>query len=504
MMLLMLMSVSVAFADNTQDTQTDRKKVIIGFVDSPDQADEDMIKRHGGNTKYTYHIINAKAVEIPEQAIDQIKNNTRVKYVEEDAEVFALDTELDNSWGVDRIDADLVHPYNKGAGVKVAIIDTGIDYTHPDLDGNFNSELLGYDYVNSDNDPMDDAGHGTHCAGIVAAEDNDAGVVGVAPEANLYAVKVLGASGVGYTSDVVKGIEWAVDNNMDVISMSLGGSSLTSLEEACDAAYSNGLVLVASAGNYGVPTGNNPKATTVRYPAAYDSVIAVSATDDTDTIASFSSRGPEVELAAPGVNINSTYLNNAYTLMSGTSMAAPHVSGVAALLISNGLTDPDDIREALQSTAEDKGASGWDTEYGWGIVDAYAALLWPPDPPTAYNQTVEIVQDASVAITLTATDPDEDPLTYSIVSDPSSGALTPDSDFSTSGKLTYMPGTGFTGDDSFTFKANDGTSDSNTATVSIIVTGDITPIPEFPTIALPVISVLGMMYLMTGRKKRSK
>ena len=169
MVLLMLMSVTVAWAGNAKDTQTggEKVKVIIGYVDKPNHADEDMIRGNGGKTKYTYHIIDAKAAEIPEQAIDRIKKNPRVAYVEEDAKVYALDAELDDSWGVKRIGAGEVHDEgNTGAGVNVSIIDTGIDYTHPDLNDNYGG---GYDFANNDVDPIDDAGHGTHCAGIVCS-----------------------------------------------------------------------------------------------------------------------------------------------------------------------------------------------------------------------------------------------------------------------------------------------------------------------------------------------
>ena len=146
---------------------------------------------------------------------------------------------------------DVTTGRNAGDGVKVAIIDTGIDYTHSDLNDSYKG---GYDFVNNDDDPMDDAGHGTHCAGIVAAEDNGAGVVGVAPEAYLYGVKVLDSGGSGYWSDVIAGIDWSVQNDMQIISTSLGGGSFASLWAACDAAYNAGIVVVASAGN----SGNSP------------------------------------------------------------------------------------------------------------------------------------------------------------------------------------------------------------------------------------------------------
>ena len=359
--MLMVMSMTVVLAGGAdKETQTNFKKVIVGFDESPNKADEKMIRDCGGKTKYTYHIINAKAVEIPEQAIENIKKNPRVEYVEDDSIVHAVGEVT--PWGVDRIDADLVWSNNKGNGVKIAIIDTGVDKDHPDLQANIKS---GVNFVSKPSwrpaDPEkwdDDNGHGTHCAGIVAAVDNEVGVIGVAPEADIYGVKVLDRTGSGYVSDVIAGIEWSDDNGMQVISMSLGSSSdSTPLEWACNAAADAGIVVVAAAGNSG---------SGVNYPAKYESVIAVSATDDTDTIALFSSRGPEVELAAPGVSIYSTYRGGGYATMSGTSMACPHVAGTAALAIG-------DVRQRLRDTAEDLGPTGFDTKYGYGLVDAEAA-----------------------------------------------------------------------------------------------------------------------------------
>ena len=400
MVLLMLMSVTGAWASNAKDAQVgcEKVKVIIGYVDKPNQADEDMIRGHGGKTKYTYHIINAKAVEIPEQAIDRIKKNPRVKYVEEDAKVYALDIELDNSWGVEHIGAGVVHDSsNNGAEVKVAIIDTGIDYTHSDLNDNYKG---GYDFVNDDADPMDDNGHGTHCAGVVAAEDNGEGVVGVAPGAELYAVKVLGADGYGSSSYVIAGIEWSVENEMDIISMSLGGGSyLESMEAACDIANTAGVVIVASAGNSGNPPGRGD---TVGYPAKYSSVIAVTATDSSDERARWSSTGPDAELAAPGVNILSTY-SSGYAYMSGTSMACPHVAGTAALVMAAGITDNAAVRVCLQSTVDDLGDLGKDDLYGYGLVNASEAAAISGDitPPGAVD--VEAIQGGYPNISLTWT-----------------------------------------------------------------------------------------------------
>ena len=394
--LIMLMSVTLVVAGNPTDMKTNHKKVIIGFVDEPNQADENMIRGLGGETKYTYRIINAKAVEIPEQAIAQIEKNPRVKYVEEDAKVYALGETV--PWGVDRIDAEIVHAdNNKGAGVNVSIIDTGIYYTHPDLDENYKG---GYDFVNDDDDPMDDNGHGTHCAGIVAAEDNNIGVIGVAPGAYLYGVKVLDSGGSGSYSDVAAGIEWSIDNKMQVISMSLGGSlDSQTLHDACDKAYEAGIVVVAAAGNDGTPPGRGDN---VGYPAKYSSVIAVAATDSNDERARWSSTGPAVELAAPGVSINSTLPGEGYGKKSGTSMACPHVAGTAALvMIAYPSWTNADVRSQLQNTADDLGDPGLDTKYGYGLVDADEAALptdtTPPEKVTGLTITMSSCNQLDMA-----------------------------------------------------------------------------------------------------------
>jgi hypothetical protein len=338
--------------------------------------------------------------------------------------VYALDTELDNSWGVKRIGAGLVHDSgnNGGAGVKVAIIDTGIDYNHSDLYANYAG---GYDFVNSDDDPMDDNGHGTHVAGIIAALDNEIGVVGVAPEAELYALKALDKTGSGYVSDVIYAIQWASDpdgdgsakDRLDIINMSLGADvGNIFFKWACNLAYRDGLLLVAAAGNGG----------SVIYPAAYSSVIAVSATsqDNDNTIASFSSTGSEVELAAPGVNIYSTYLNNNYKTFDGTSMSSPHVAGTAALVWADkpGWSNKK-IRAQLQDTADDLGASGRDSLYGYGLVNAAESAgvqLPPPNKPPTVSITSPMDgsifnSGETILFEGTASDPEDGDLTGDLV-----------------------------------------------------------------------------------------
>ena len=368
-------------------------KVLIGFKEKPGPAQQAMVKGVGGQIKYTYHIVDAIAASIPEKAIDALQKNPNVRYVELDGTVYALDAELDNAWGVKHIGAGVVHDSgNKGVGVKVAIIDTGIDRNHGDL-----TVVGGKSFVSYTEDFDDDNGHGTHVAGIVAALDNDDGVVGVAPEAFLYALKVLDETGRGYVSDIVAAIEWCADNDIHVTNNSYGSS--VDLGKSLITAFDNaiGVLHVAAAGNSGNPPGRGDN---VEYPAAYDSVIAVAATDQNDKRARWSSTGLAVELAAPGVSIYSTYIGGNYATMNGTSMASPHVVGTAALVIAAKIPD---VRGQLQSTADDLGDP---EKYGHGLVNAAKAAGKTSEDDLG-PVTLDVVADpnptnGAISITLTA------------------------------------------------------------------------------------------------------
>ena len=270
-------------------------------------------------------------------------------------------------WGPAKIQAD--YAWNTTTGdpsVLVAIIDTGIDWNHPDLAANY--VALGYDWVNNDTDPMDDNGHGTHCAGIIAATlNNSVGIAGLA-QVRIMAEKGLDASGMGYTDDLVNAIIHAVDCGADIISCSWGGYFDSRLmHDAMRYAYDHGVLVVAAAGNIPYSIKN--------YPAAYEEVVAVTATDEDDTPAYFTSYGEWVELAAPGVDIYSTVWDNSYAYMSGTSMACPHVAGVAALIWSQfpNLTR-DQLRVQLWYTSDDLGDPSFDIYYGYGRVNARRAV----------------------------------------------------------------------------------------------------------------------------------
>jgi len=289
----------------------------------------------------------------------------------------------DISWGIDRIDADLAWDTSTGVNIQVAILDTGIDKDHPELEDNI---LAGISFVWSWIGPPlwnpnawdDDMGHGTWCAGIV--ED-------VAPDVDLVAVKVLDAMGSGYTSDIIAGIDWCMDNVIDVISMSFQSPEYSNaFHNICNEAYVQGIVLVAASGNTG---DGNPSTNDVMYPAKYESVIAVSGIDENDIVASFSSDGAEVEITGPAVNVNSTWMGGGYNTGSGTSAACPHVSGTVALFIAlnitqgvfagydlngNGKWDSWEARNRLRDTADDLGVAGKDVFYGYGLVDAQEAV----------------------------------------------------------------------------------------------------------------------------------
>ena len=306
-------------------------------------------------------------------------------------------------WGVERIRADQVWDTdwtqdfianpgaNSGQGVRVAVIDTGIA-SHPDLAGRV---VDGVSYVVGKQYWEDDNGHGTHVAGTIAAIDNGNHLIGVAPRVFLYAVKVDPTN----LDHVVAGIYWAVGKGVHIISMSLGSpEDYPPLKQACDYAYSQGVLLIAASGNSADP---------VSYPAKYESVVAVGATYSNDNRWEFSNYGPELEFAAPGVNINSTFPPNAYQKRTGTSHAVPHVTGTAALIFAskvdpsydlnrNGRWDNLEVREKLKDTALDLDGEGRDGYFGYGLVNAWYSNQRPPGDIN-YDLMVDVIDLSIVA-----------------------------------------------------------------------------------------------------------
>lgn len=314
------------------------------------------------------------------ETIEYFLQQENVVYVEPN--YFAEATDLipnDPGWGnqynLAAIRAPAGWAVNSGAiWVTIAILDTGVDLSHPDL---FVRILPGYDFVNNDNTPQDDHGHGTHVAAIAAASGNNAvGISGVNWGANILPVKVLNSSANGSYANVANGIRWATDHGAQVINLSLGGTPASfTLNDAVNYAHQNGVILIASTGNAGVPG--------VLYPAAYEPVIAVGATDSANAWAGFSNYGPEVDLVAPGVNIYSAFPGGAYGYRSGTSMAAPHVSGLAAILWGIPGNGPAKIRDVIEATSLDLGDPGWDPYFGNGLIQMDRAILSAQPPPTS-------------------------------------------------------------------------------------------------------------------------
>lgn len=268
-------------------------------------------------------------------------------------------------WGLKAINAESAWNKTKGKGIKVAILDTGIDADHPDLMQNVREYI---DFTGSYYNSEDMQGHGTHCAGIVGGIDNGIGMIGVAPEVELYCAKVLGDNGSGSFDSIIKGIRWAMAQNVDVISMSLGTASKPpeALHEVIKSAINQGIIMVAA-------TGNENGA--VCYPAAYDEVIAVSAVDENLRRADFSNYGLQNEITAPGVNVLSTYKKGKYARLSGTSMATPIIAGSLALIIARYKqmysTKPsvDAAHRQLLMMTKDLGNTGKDDLYGVGIIN---------------------------------------------------------------------------------------------------------------------------------------
>ena len=326
--LVLVTMIALTGLNTTVEARTDVKRQIVLFEDdiSSDKKAEILEKHQAVKVK---DIKGTNAVVVNAVSDMSISNESGVRLVEEDfpISIEANENKKDKKsdgltsdqpdevvpWGVDYMNDMASDAVSDGFGIKIGIIDTGIDVDHPDLIDNIKG---GYNTTSKKKSYDDDNGHGTHVAGIIAAVDNEIGVIGVVPEAELYAVKALDSSGNGYVSDVIEGIEWCIDNDIDIINMSLGmAEDSEALHETVVSASNAGIMMVAAAGNnYGG---------SCEYPAAYEEVVAVGAIDIDGEVANFSAING-VEVWAPGDSIYSTYYNDDFLYMSGTSMATPH------------------------------------------------------------------------------------------------------------------------------------------------------------------------------------
>ncbi|MGG6449479.1 S8 family peptidase [Pseudobacillus badius] len=250
--------------------------------------------------------------------------------------------------------------------IIIAVIDTGVDLDHPDLSGRLTN---GYNVLENNDFPDEDSGHGIHVSGIIASEtNNQEGIAGITWYNKIMPIKAMGAEGYGTTFDIAKGIIWAVDHGANVINRSLGNYQPSSLlKEAIDYAYNKNVVMISAAGNENTIQPS--------YPAAYPEVLSVSAVDNTGRRASFSNYGDYIDVSAPGVQITSTYFNQQYAALSGTSMASPHVAGLAGLLLSaNPNLTNQEVIDIIKNSAYDLGIPGNDSDFGNGLIDVKNAL----------------------------------------------------------------------------------------------------------------------------------
>jgi uncharacterized repeat protein (TIGR01451 family) len=383
--------------------------------------------------------LDVAVVQVPigqeRSALEALRRDPRVAFAELNYAAHATEAIIPNDpgwvrqWGPQKINAPEAWMMTQGSpDVVLAVLDSGVTLSHPELTSQlwFNpgevpsnglddddngkvDDLWGWHfyhvwngqvYVPRDDDLVaDDYGHGTHVAGIAGAEmNNGQGIAGMAAASRLMIVKVLDQYGVGWYSDIAQGIVYAVDNGASILNLSLGGTQPSEiLQAAVDYAHSRGVLVVAAAGNDG---------TSVLYPAACEHALAVAATDMYDQHPSFSNHGPQVDAAAPGVDIYSTWpWRDGYWTQYGTSMAAPNVSGLAALIRSRRYTlDQEEVTHVITRAALDVETPGWDPYTGWGRIDAQAAMLYAERYPLDLAKQVtpaQLVPGAPVTYTIT-------------------------------------------------------------------------------------------------------
>ncbi|MFD0677378.1 MULTISPECIES: S8 family serine peptidase [unclassified Paenibacillus] len=369
-LLLSLTAPSVEAAANLVEDQLTEAPYIVKFKQAaPSNRSIQTLKKSAGKTGNPLSDQHSM-VRLKQSELKQLQSDPNVEYIEPDGYIKkAADTIPPN---LVQIHADtVVESTYRGKGVKIAIFDTGISLHSDEL-----KVKEGISFVPSDSSYDDLNGHGTHAAGIIAATKNGKGIVGIAPDADLYAVKVLDNAGGGRYSSVIQALDWAIEQHMDIVSMSFVGEQYSqALEEAIQKAHDQGILLIAAAGNDG--------GATPRYPAKYTSVLSVGAVDENNQHAPFSNGG--VEVVAPGVQVQSVGLGNQTAVLSGTSVATPHVAGIAALIKSQmpGMSN-EKIRQIIDKTAVPLGSSD---VFGHGLVHAASALAQLKTGVNAYPTT---------------------------------------------------------------------------------------------------------------------
>jgi thermitase len=364
--------------DNEGTSHYREKEVVVKFDAEPSSKrlkameksiDGTMVRELG-----PVHIFRSKSLTT-KQLMNYFKQDQKIEYVEPHYiyitnEVSSVPNDLlyrDYQWNLPTIQTLQGWEFTRGnEELIIAVVDTGVDLDHPEFQGKL---VKGYNFVDPNSLPYDDVGHGTHVAGVIGAlTNNNEGVAGITWFNKIMPIKVLDSSGTGSTYDVAQGIIWAVDHGAKVINLSLGNyAEAAFLHDAVKYAYERDVMLIAATGN--------DNTSQPGYPAAYPEVLAVGATDETIALAPFSNYGDYVDVTAPGVNIASTYPQNQYAALSGTSMASPHVAALAGLIrsIRPELTSGE-VSEHIKETSQDLGPVGKDPYYGVGQINVALAL----------------------------------------------------------------------------------------------------------------------------------
>ena len=490
--LLMPMSISAA-AGSVPGTPVSLNSgdILVKFNPATSSSEiAEIHRQNGGQVKKVIPALGVQVVTVPAgKAMEKVRAyqaNPKVVYAEPDylaqADISTNDPYLSQQWGLAKVMATDAWGITTGsADVKIAILDTGVDLTHTDLASKIVASVNFTTSVTDD----DICGHGTHVAGIAAASTNNGtGTAGLGYNSTIMNVKVLGDTGSGSYSWIIQGIIWAADNGAKVINMSLGGSSASStMESAINYAWSKGVIVVAAAGNAGTSTPS--------YPAYYSKVMAVAATDSTDQLTSWSSYGDWVDVAAPGSSIYSTLINDAYGTKSGTSMATPFVSGLAALVFTrvadtngNKLLN-DEVRSQLEASCDNIG-----TSISGGRINAYKAV-----------QTSTPITTGSIAGKVTDST-DGTPIPSAAVTNGTSSTLTDSNGCYSFNNLSAG---------SYTLTASATNYTSKSQTVSVIVgqtaTADValnavTPPPTEPVPPAQSLWVNSISLGMTGKNLR--
>ncbi len=451
--------------DGNASTNASTERIIVKFKKSVPGATIDQVvtknkgKKLGTDAKLGFtKVRTVKGVPLNEQ-IAAYKKDPNVLYAEPDYVVNTLYTPNDPSywsqWHLPKMNLPATWDKTVGSSsIIIAVVDTGVDSDHADLTGKF---AAGYNTITNNTNWNDDQGHGTHVAGIAAgATDNGIGTAGVCMSCRIMPIKAMSSNGSGYTSDIAEGVRWAADNGAKIINLSLGSTnySLTMID-AINYAYNKGALIVAAAGN------DNSGA--AYYPAAYNNVLAVAATDSNNNRASFSNYGAHVDVSAPGVSILATTFDGGYGYKQGTSMATPNVAGVAGLIFSyNPTMTPAQVEQLLKNTASDLGSPGKDDYYGFGLVNALAAInnvvdSTAPSAPTSLTATV---RTTSISLSWLASTDNVGVTSYEVFSGATSLGTTTSTGFTATGLTTN---TNYT----FTVRAKDAAGNVSAASTAL-------------------------------------